>query len=111
MNTLELQNEIKKIIGELGWSQKRLGREIYIATFDDDNDDEIKKFEEKIKKDLSRKTIAPQKLKGYLEIISRHHEFEKLDIILPIYKKSHVLSNTIQTGMMKISKEIHKNLK
>jgi len=48
MNTLELQNEIKKIIGELGWSQKRLGREIYIATFDDDNDDEIKKFENNI---------------------------------------------------------------
>ena len=25
MNTLELQNEIKKIIGELGWSQKCSG--------------------------------------------------------------------------------------
>jgi len=89
---------------------KRLGREIYIATFDDDNDDEIKKFEENIKKDLSRKTIAPQKLKGYLKIISRHHEFKKLDIIIPIYQKSNLLSEDLQKGMLNISKAINKDL-
>lgn len=73
MDTLELQKEIKKLIGKLGWSQKRLGREVYIATFDDC--EEITKFEEKAKKDLSRKTTNAERLHEYLKIISHHHEF------------------------------------
>lgn len=110
MDTLELQKEIKKIIGRLGWSQKRLGREVYTATFDDDDFEEITKYEERLKKDLSRKTTNPDRLRKYLEIISQHREFEKLDIVSPIYLSNNVLSETMQKGMMDISKEIDKML-
>lgn len=110
METLKLQNEIKKIIGELGWSRKRLAREVYTATFDDDDLDEIKKLEENIKKHLNRESTNPNRLLKYLEIISYHHEFEKLDIVLPIYLNNNSLSKTVQDGMMDISNEIDEML-
>ena len=106
METLELQNEIKKIIGELGWSQNRLAREIYTATFDDDDLDEITKLEAILKKHLKRESTNPNRLLKYLKIISQHHEFQKLDIVLPIYLTNNSLSEVIQAGMMDISKEI-----
>ncbi len=107
MGTIELQNEIKNIIAKLKWSQKRLGREFYIAQHDyDDDDDEIRRYEEKVKKDLSRKTTKPELLIRYLEIISQHNEFKNMDIIIPSYLKSGSLSDTIELGLHDISKII-----
>lgn len=108
MGTIELQKEIKSILAKLKWSQKRLGREFYIAKHDYDDDDEIRQYEEKVKKDLSRKTTKPELLVSYLEIISRHNEFQNLNIIIPSYRKSGVLSDTMELGMNNISKLISK---
>ena len=106
MGTLELQNEIKSILAKLRWSQKRLGREYYIAKHDYDDDVEIKRSEEKVKKDLSREQIKPELLFSYLDVISQHNEFKNLDIIIPQYRKNNVLSETVEVGMNNISKLI-----
>ena len=107
MGTIELQDEIKGILATLKWSQKRLGREFYIAQHDYDDDDEIRRYEEKVKKDLSRKTTKPELLIKYLEIISQHNEFKNLNVVIPCYVKSGSLSDEIESGMLSISKEIN----
>jgi len=108
MGTVELQNEIKSILAKLKWSQKRLGREFYIAKHDYDDDNEIRQHEEKVKKDLSRKTTKPELLASYLEVISQHNEFQNLNIVIPSYFKSGVLSDTVELGMSNVSKLISK---
>jgi hypothetical protein len=106
MGTDELQSEIKRLIAKLKWSQKRLGREFYTAKYDDDDYVEIRRHEEKVKKDLSRPSTNPELLMSYLEVIYLHQEFKKLDIVLPYYRKSGVLSDEMEKEMMKISKSI-----
>lgn len=108
MGTVELQNDIKSILAKLKWSQKRLGREYYIAKHDYDDDVEIKRHEEKVKKDLSREGIKPELLCSYLDVISQHSEFKNLDVLIPQYRKSDVLSDTMEVGMNDISKLISK---
>ncbi len=108
MGTIELQKEIKSILAKLKWSQKRLGREYYIVKNEFDDDDEIKKYEEKVKKDLSRETTKSELLIAYLEVISQHQEFQNLNVMIPTYCKSEVLSDTMEHGMSNISKLITK---
>lgn len=111
MDTATAQNEIKNIISALGWSQNRLAREIYVATYDyDDDGDEINKLEERLKKELLRKTTNPKRLLQYLAIISRHNEFKNLDIIVPSYIESGTLSDAIVSGIKVVSKRISKNI-
>lgn len=106
ISTSELQKHIKNIISKLGWSQNRLAREIYTETHDYDDEDEIKRFEGKLKKDLNRNTIKPELLEGYLEVISQHREFESINIFIPRYIASGKLSDSMESGMEKISKSI-----
>jgi hypothetical protein len=106
MGTEELQKEIKRLLGKLKWSQKRLGREFYYLKHDDDDPVEISRYEEKAKKDLLRKSTSPNVLQSYLDLIVQHNEFKKLDIIIPIYQQSGFLSEGIERGMVKISKII-----
>ena len=108
MGTAELQKEIKSLLGKLNWSQKRLGRELYTAKSDYDDDDEIRRHEENVKKHLSRSSVDPELLQCYLDVISQHSEFKNLDIIIPQYQKSPILSETMEQGMNDISKLISK---
>lgn len=110
MDTASAQNEIKRIIAKLGWSQNRLAREIYVATFDFDDDDEINKLEERLKKELIRKTTKPERLLEYISIISRHNEFKNLDLIVPSYSECSSLSPNLRAGMKAISKKLSKNI-
>ncbi|WP_462166404.1 hypothetical protein [Pseudoalteromonas sp. GB43] len=55
MGTTELQEEIKSLLGRLKWSQKRLGRELYYAKYDDDDVVEVSRHEEKVKKESNKK--------------------------------------------------------
>lgn len=107
MGTTELQNEIKSLIAKLKWSQKRLGREFYIAKHDYDDDDEIRRYEEKVKKDLTRNSTKPELLLSYLKVISQHNEFKNLDIVIPFYHESGELSDVMEKGMNKISKSVN----
>ncbi len=108
--TKDLQNEIKKNLAQLSWSQKRFARELYTDRFDVDHDDELISFQEKIKKDLSRPTIKPALLKTYLDFITQHDDFKKQDLIYRPYQPSSELSECMTKGMAKISNDIEKLL-
>lgn len=109
MGTTELQDEIKRLLAKLKWSQKRLGEEFYYAKHEFEEDDcELVRHQEKAKKDLSRSTTKPEVLQSYLDLIVQHHEFEKLDIAVPVYQKSGILSAEMEVGMARISELVGK---
>lgn len=110
MDTVSAQNEIKRIISKLGWSQNRLAREIYVATYDFDDDDKINKLEERLKKELKRKTTKSERLLEYISIISRHNEFKNLDLIVPSYIEGNSVSPTLKSGMAAISEKLSKDI-
>ncbi len=107
MNTKDLQIEIKSMIRKLKWTQKRLAREIYTETHEYDNDIEIGRFEESLKKDLSRDSTKPERLMEYMKIISRHDDFKKLDLIIPVYVSTETLSPLMKDEMKRISSYIN----
>ena len=48
----QLQQEIKKLIKQLGWSQKRFARELFAMTDEADtaSEEEVTQYEERVKK-------------------------------------------------------------
>lgn len=109
--TQELQNQIKELVAKLGWSQNRLAREIYVELNEVDDDREIGRFQERLKKDLSRKTTKPQRLEEYINVILRHVDAEKLDIVKNRYVPLGFLSSSLTSGLAKISAEIDEKFK
>jgi transcriptional regulator with XRE-family HTH domain len=111
--TRELQTIIKELCTRAGWSQKRLAREIYIASqeYDDEDDIEINRFEEKLKKALSRPTTKPEQLQHYLDVMRDMTAIEKTDLIVPQYHSSKVLEPELEKAMLEISKELTKKLR
>lgn len=108
--TKHLQKEVKDYLAKLKWSQKRFAREWYVEYHEIDNEDEMKSFQEKVKKDLSRDTTKAELLQSYLEFITQHDEFAKLDCVYQPYKSNGLLSTGIESGMAKISQGIEKQL-
>ncbi|MCC5796306.1 MAG: hypothetical protein JJU48_03135 [Methylophaga sp.] len=110
--TQELQAIIKHLCNRVGLSQKSLARAIYIASqeYDDEDEIEIKRFEEKFKKALNRPTTAPQQLQGYLDVMRDITAIKKADMIVPQYHSTNVLDPELEKAMLEISKEITKKL-
>ena len=108
--TKSLQTEIKEYLVKLNWSQKRFAREWYAEHFDINHDDEIKNFEEKVKKDLSRATVKPELLLAYRDFITQSDQFKKLDLVYHPYISNSTLSQGIESGMAAISQNIEKLL-
>ncbi|WP_339648991.1 hypothetical protein [Halopseudomonas pelagia] len=105
--TEELQSHIKDLIGRLGWSSKRFAREIHhIEGSGADTDSEIANFEERIKKQLSRKTTKPSLLRRYLEILGTHEDFAELGMVMPHCYKPSSMSQELFDGMALISKRL-----
>ncbi|PHQ15123.1 hypothetical protein [Marinobacter profundi] len=104
METKQLQTQIKSLLAKLKWSQKKLARVVYTETNEFDDDEEIGRFEESLKKDLTRPTTKPERLLEYLKILSRQSECRTLDILVPVHVGSENLSSVMQDGMKDISK-------
>lgn len=102
----KLQKEIKSILAELKWSQKRLAREIHYERYEIEDPEQLKRDEEKIRKSLSRPTTKIELLESYLGFIREHHEFLSLDKVIPFYQESGVLSETMELEMKNISQEL-----
>ncbi|MFM2483769.1 hypothetical protein [Celerinatantimonas yamalensis] len=100
------KENLEKVLNSLGWSKKRLAREVYVELNDDDNEKEILNFEDKVKKEFQRSTTKKEKFEFYLKIISNHREFKKLDLVVPNYKSSNLLSDSLTDGLSQISKEL-----
>lgn len=104
--SIELQSQIKKLIVELGWSQNRLARILYTELNDWDDDDEITKFQEKLKKELQRSTTKVERLRIYLDVIIRHPDAQKLDVVFNKYIPCNSISSSLSEAMEDISQEI-----
>lgn len=104
--SLEILSQIKELIAELGWSQNRFARILYAELHEWDDEDELLKFQERLKKELQRPTTKPDRLKAYLDLIVRHPEAEKLDVVLNRYVPQNSISLSISKGMESISSEI-----
>ncbi len=103
---LEVQSQIKSLAAELGWTQNRLAQILYTELNEWDDDDEILKFQERLKKELQRSTTKVDRLKKYLEIVVSHPEAQKLDVIFNKYVPTNAISSSLSKEMSKVSKEI-----
>lgn len=110
MNTSEVQNQIKSILTTLGWSQKRLARELYMEEHDYDDEDEIKKYEEKLKKSLTRKTTKVELLLGYLSFLNNHSEFSEKKFVLTLLFPLACLNDEKLNEMKEFSKVVDKRI-
>jgi hypothetical protein len=106
-----LQCEINELIRTLGWSQKRLGREIYASLHDDDDEIEIRRMEEKVKKALSRPSTKHELLEQYRTVIANHPEFIKSQQVIPCYTPMGELEPKLEQEMKAISKSITQLIK
>lgn len=106
--TVELQEKIKQLISDLGWSQNKLARIVYTEVYEFDDEAEIYNFQERLKKELQRKTTGPDRLKVYLSIIIKHPEAVNIDLVLNKYIPMGAISEPLSDEMCSISKEIDK---
>lgn len=78
MGTIELQKQINLIKRQLKWTQNKLISVLYTELYETDVEEEMRKFQERVKKELRRETTKPEKLQNYLNIISEHPDFKKI---------------------------------
>lgn len=106
--TMRLQDEIKSLLKQLGWSQKRFARELQVMEEDDarrytTGEEETSRYEERVKKHLTRPTVAPELLHRYLYQLQSHEAFAKLDVLVPYFEADVSFSQDFLEGMRKIS--------
>lgn len=103
--TQRLQQEIKALIARLGWSQKTLAGELWALEYDIDfpEKEDIRRFKERLKKQLTRPTAAPKKLQHYLHLIQQHEQFKHINMIVPQLIPNAGFSYAFLEGMRAIS--------
>lgn len=106
--SLELLLQIKELISALGWSQNELSRILYTELHEWDDENEILKFQEKIKKEFQRPTTKAERLRTYLDVIIRHPDAKKIDIVFNKYTPQNSISSSLSKAMGDISQEIDK---
>lgn len=70
-----LQQQIKALLGKLGWSQNEFARRFHVDVEDEagwGDETEVRTFQERLKKELQRATTDPQRLGRYLEYLIAH---------------------------------------
>ncbi|KMQ72853.1 hypothetical protein [Marinobacter subterrani] len=109
--TLELQKAIESLIARVGWSRKALARQLHWELNDTDDDEELKRFEERLKKELTRPTTKPELLERYLDILRQLPDIEKAGLVIPQYVATKHMDPDIESVLMDISKNLSKSLK
>lgn len=109
--TAELQKTIKELCSRVGWSQKALARQLHYELYDTDNECEIRQFEERFKKDLSRSTTQPERLERYLDLMREMPEIEKAGLIVPQYLPTDALDIEVEEALAIVSKELTDTLR
>jgi 3-hydroxyacyl-CoA dehydrogenase len=67
---------------QIGWTNTQLANVIYCELHEEDDDELMNKFAEKLKKQLKRDTTSPELLQRYIQLISNHHDFRRADFVL-----------------------------
>ena len=75
--------------------------------FEADNS-EVKKFKEKLKKQLSRKSTSPETLDSYLKVLMQHPKYTALnyDLISSQYVQHDCLNIDIESALIELSTEL-----
>ncbi|NWB27915.1 hypothetical protein [Pseudomonas gingeri] len=110
--TQRLQEEIKALIARLGWSQKTLAGELWALEYDDDcpPKKDVDLFAERLKKQLTRPTAAPERLRHYLHLLQQHDQFKELDVVVPRFVPNVGFSKEFLEGMRMISTQLDERL-
>ena len=108
--TRELQKTINDLIARLGWSRKALARQLYCELNEIDDEEELRRFEERLKKELTRSTTKPELLEHYLDVIRQLPECEKAGLVVPQYIGSKHLDSEIEEALRNISSDLSKSL-
>lgn len=112
--TTDLQQQIRTLLGQLGWSQNEFARRFYVEeTSESEYDDEaeLRAFQERLKKELQRPSTDPLKLNRYLDYLIAHPSAANLDVSLNRPTPLGAISDELRRGLAAISKEIDKTLK
>ncbi|NEJ61738.1 hypothetical protein GUK21_37000 [Rhizobium leguminosarum] len=106
--TERLQREIKRLIKQLGWSQKRFARELLAMTDEGDcaTEDEVGQYEERVKKHLSRSATKPELLQRYLHQLQQHDAFGNLKVVVPYFVPTEGFNMEFVKGMQAISMKL-----
>lgn len=106
--TERLQREIKRLIKQLGWSQKRFARELLAMTDEGDcaTEDEVGQYEERVKKHLSRSATKPELLQRYLHQFQQHDAFDNLKVVVPYFVPTEGFNMEFVKGMQAISMKL-----
>ena len=108
--TLELQKAIESLIARVGWSRKALARQLHWELNDTDDDEELKRFEERLKKELTRPTTKPELLERYLDVLRRLPVVEKAGLVVTQYVATKHLDPDIESVLMDLSKDLSQSL-
>lgn len=110
--TEQLQREIKKLIKQLGWSQKRFARELLAMTDEGDcaTEKEVEQYEERMKKYLSRPATKPELLQQYLHQLQHHDAFANLKVVVPRFVPLEGFNMNLMKGMQVISMRLDEAL-
>jgi len=107
----ELQSQIKLLASELGWSRNELARILYTELNEWDDEDEITRFQGRLKKELQRSTTNPDRLRAYLSILVRHPRAIKADLIFNKCTRLDAISPSLREGLVGISQDLDKVIK
>jgi elongation factor P--beta-lysine ligase len=78
---------------------------------DTDDEEELRRFEERLKKELTRSTTKPELLEHYLDVIRQLPECEKAGLVIPQYIDSKHLDSEIEEALRNISSDLSKSLR
>lgn len=106
----EKQSQIKECLSKIGWSQKKFARIYYCHIHDTDIEEEIKQFEEKIKKQLSRPTTSIKLLEQYLCFLYSQEEVKKIDLVTHFNHSEFDFDSSFGMKMYEISKMLSKKI-
>lgn len=107
MNVKEKQILLKQLIKKLGWSQKKFSRRFFWEIYDSDNETEIKQFEEKFKKQISRKSTNEKLIDSYIDFLFSLEEAAQLEYKRPCNFSEFDFSKEFNRKMKQISKNIN----
>ncbi|EMV9185914.1 hypothetical protein AADU03_004800 [Escherichia coli] len=103
----QLQDEIKKLLNSMGWSINQFARELHELEYPGcDTDSEIESYQNKIKKQLSRPTTPPERLRHYLKLLQKHPDFSEANFVQPICTSLGLLDREIEKGLIRLSKKL-----
>lgn len=109
----DVQVSLKNTLTNIGWSLRKAGRWIYYEQNDTDLPEEIERFIEKFKKDMSRESSTLTKLnqlKEYQKILFQLDEVKRAGYVLPENHMKFKFDESFNNKMRQLSKNIDKIL-